>query len=151
MSIKLMACSSDFCSAHGNNIICFKVFSMGAEGETERQQAYPQHWGGPGGGGWGTNKKLSKWSAGNFDKNSRYTNPKPYCFADWYVFLSDMNDVSATLICSLNSNSLYLKYSVFGSEASWQLCCNHICKAADDTVVEMPHTYKQSVAFTSLI
>lgn len=23
---------------------------MGAEGETERQQAYPQHWGGVGGG-----------------------------------------------------------------------------------------------------
>lgn len=46
MSIKLIACSSEFCSAHGNNIICFKVFSMGAEGETEPQQAYPQHWGG---------------------------------------------------------------------------------------------------------
>lgn len=48
MSIKLIACSSEFCSAHGNNIICFKVFSMGAEGETEPQQAYPQHWGGVG-------------------------------------------------------------------------------------------------------
>lgn len=58
MSIKLIACSSEFCSAHGNNIICFKVFSMGAEGETERQQAYPQHWGGAGGGDWGTNKKV---------------------------------------------------------------------------------------------
>lgn len=39
MSIKLIACSSEFCSAHGNNIICFKVFSMGAEGETGPQQA----------------------------------------------------------------------------------------------------------------
>lgn len=75
MSIKLIACSSEFCSAHGNNIICFKVFSMGAEGETEPQQAYPQHWGGVG------NKTEAKqvawilWSAGNFDRNSRCINP----------------------------------------------------------------------------
>lgn len=112
MSIKLIACSSEFCSAHGNNIICFKVFSMGAEGETEPQQTSPQHRGGVG------NKPEAKqvawvlWSDGNFDKNSRCINPKPYCCADWYVFLSDMNDVSGTLIRSLNSNSRCLKYSV---------------------------------------
>lgn len=48
MSIKLIACSSEFCSAHGNNIICFKVFLIGAEGETEPQQAClstPLGWG----------------------------------------------------------------------------------------------------------
>lgn len=127
MSIKLIACSSEFCSAHGNNIICFKVFSMGRK---EKQNvSKPIHNIGVGRSGIGEQtRKLSKWLLETLTK-FRYTNPKPYCFADWYVFLSDMNDASGTLICSLNSNSLYLKYSVFGSEASWQLCCNHICKA----------------------
>lgn len=115
VSIKLITCSSELCSAHGNKTICFKVFSEEAElgnhtyeikKKYKRQinQASLPH------------KKQNKkkplqqtkekqaliLSGQHRQLHSWHTHHQPHrCSPDWYISLTDMNNLFGSLICSL--------------------------------------------------
>lgn len=117
LSIKLITCSSELCSAHGNKTICFKGFSEESRtwqsyrwdqkrrgkkrGQTK--QAFPTKS--------KTKRNLSSkqkrsdiliLSLQEQELNSWHTHHQPRrCSPDWYISLSDGNDLFGSLICSL--------------------------------------------------
>lgn len=177
MSIKLITCSSEFCSAHGNKTICFKVFSE--ESRTWQSDLLDQkrHTGGrkkkkkdkPTNRAFPTKTERKRnlsskqkksdvliLSQQQWQLNSWRTHHQPHrCSPDWFISRSARNDLFGSLICSLICYQFQL--AVLKPLCTMAQKCldsfaaiTHV-RTPDYTVVEMPHTYNQSVAFTSLI
>lgn len=178
MSIKLITCSSELCSAHGNKTICFKVFSEESRTwqshlrdqkiKKRRKRDNP------------TNQALPMKSKTKKKRNLSSKQKRSQVLISRFYHGSDAGSIPDIPTSSGSPLSSWLIYLPVGCARSFRIInvfinllsivarCTYSARCRGwrvprqrraithgrtpgSPVVEMPHTYNQSVAFTSLI